>query len=553
MAQNNKEAGIRGARVGATASQFSMNFRYSNAARSHGSPASCVTKLIYDFQLNRRSESRVAFAYISASEQHRHIVSNVVRFAKMCQSCAGRQSNCRQMLHGMVALPADLSDTARNRLVVKICDYVRQMRDGVPVFGAVHRPLPGETNWHLHLSQGLRNIELHSPRVYSLGDRIMSEQRPSIRAAAGLPRTNHAELRTLREHIASLIADELQIEGHDIHIVERWRHGYLRLPQQVEIALQRDDFEFVRDHLDRDPTRHEGLGGRCLRSSNHPAFRTMAVEHNEGSTNSPIGVERIAKTLLNLVIQAVTKLNIRDPRHLRMLAVDHDLIVRWHRPRRRNGTLGRISGIAFQLIGGCAIAGYRLGYSISHVCRVLDLSRQRFNAADHAITPDVVDTYMTLYAPQISERMGELAGSMTNAVVFTLVKRRQSLLKQAISTTPDAKTLCDEDLQVNIHDHDFNKIWDELRTSHRDGIAEYSQLQAILDELDPDDDLRHYILRKLMAHLEQNPQLIVPRSAPCSEDALIPAEIEASPIDLDVSGDDRPLGRVISIRQRQRV
>ena len=553
MARDNKGVGIRGARVATTASQFSMNFRYSNAARSHGSPASCVTKLIYDFQLNRRSESRVAFAYISASEQHRHIASNIVRYAKMCQSSAGRQSNCRQMLHGMIALPADLSDTARNRLVVKICDYLRKMRDGVPVFGAVHRPTSGEANWHLHLSQGLRNIELQSPQDYSLGDRIMSEQRPAIRAAAGLPRTTHAELRTLREHFASLIADELQLEGHDIHIVERWRNGHLQLSQQVDIAKRRNDFEFVRDHLDRDPTRHEGFSGKPVRASNHPAFQPTAVEHNAGSTNSPIGAERIVKALLNLVMQAVAKLNIRDPRHLRMIAVDHELIVRWHRPRRKNGTLGQISGIAFQLIGGPKIAGYRLGCSISHVCRLLRLSRQRFNATDQTIMPHLVDDYMTLYAPPIAGRLGQLAGSMTNAVVLTLVERRRSLLKEAISNIPDAKSLSDEDLKVTIHDQDFNKILGDLRSSNIGGIAEYSQLQAILDELDPNDDLRLYISRKLMALLERNPQLVVSRSEPCSEDALISTEIDASLDDLDVFGDDHSLGQVISRRERPRV
>lgn len=493
MAAIKRSKGNRGARVAPSASQYSVNVSYSNRAKAHGSPASCVSKFEYDYQLKSIDGSRVDFTYISASSVHSVIVKNPIQFVRACEATAGRQANSRQMKHVMVALPGeDLSDSGRERLVIAICDLVREFFEGQPVFGAVHCPSSGEENYHLHLSHGLRNIQMRSPTEYTLGERIMSEQRPKIRLAAGLSPTNHSELRALRAQIAELIANALAEERVDPHRVERWRCGHLSLSKQVRCAEGRGDHVFARDHIWRDPTDHEGYGG-SNRSERWAETQMKLLKQYGNAFPSPaVGAKSLTIEVVALVLRLAKQRGIRRFAHLRMLALDHDLIIRRTRHKRKNGTQGAEAGLSYQLIGGPIFLGRKIEFTLHHVCRVLGISQSEFVARQNK--SDIVDSYLLNFSAQPDELRNKFEGRLIATVLLHMMVRKADLDAQVAQEPKFNQSQEMNSLAATIDRSDLKGLVEELSRPLIGSERDDRDL-LILRDLDLDDDLRTYVHR----------------------------------------------------------
>ena len=477
-----------------SASQYSLNVSYSNRAKAHGSPASCVAKLKYDFQYNSSGQSRVSFIYISASEEHAAIAQGPIAYAQACEATAGRQSTCHQMKHVMVALPADeLSDQGRKRLVIAICDLVRQLFEGQPVLGAVHRPSVGEKNFHLHLSHGLRIIKMRSPTAYELGERIMSEQRPKIRVAARLPATNHHELRALRAQVAELIAKSLAEEFADTHLVERWRCGHLTLVKQVRSAEARGDWQFVQDNVFRDPTKHEGCSGSVLHGSWADNQLRSMRQYSNALPPQAVGSKSLTIEIVELALKVAKRRRIRHFALFRMLALDHDLIVRWTRRKRRNGSRGANAGLSFQLIGGPTYLGRSLDFQLHKVCETLGVSRSDFEVRQDE--SDLVDNYLMNYQAQEGELRSQFVGRLTAAVILHMIVRKSDLGAPEDHAPRLNQSQEVYSLDTTIDRSDISDLVEELRRPLN--AAEHDlRDDMILRDLESNDDLRAYVHRK---------------------------------------------------------
>ena len=487
--------GNRGARVSESASQYSLHVSYSNCARSHGSPSSCVAKLAYDFQLNSANESRVAFVYVSASKEHAAIANNMISFGKACEETAGRQRTSRQMRHIMVALPGEgLSDQGCELLAKAICDLIRRLCDDQPVFGAGHRPPKGERNLHLHISHGLRLIRMHSATEYSLGERIMLEQRPEVRKAAGLPATSHQDLRTLRASVAELIANALAAEHADPQLVERWRCGHLPLQSQVRCAQRRGDLQFIKDNVFRDATQHEGYGGGARYGS--WVNRSMGLSgHSSSRLPSPgVGAKAVTIAMVEIALTVAKRRGIRRLAFFRMLALDHDVIVRWTRRKRRDGSKGAIAGLSFQLIGGPIFLGRNIGFPLNKVCEVLGISPSDKHLRQGET--DIVQKYLVNYAADATELRAEFEGRATAAILLRMLVQKADLLAAGdqvneLHPSQDLKTL-----DPTVERSNLRRLIEELRLPLSADERELRD-KMILQTLDLDDDLRAYVHRNL--------------------------------------------------------
>ena len=347
-----------------SSSKFSMHYFYSNRSGAHGSPRRCDDKLKYDFAFDGASNpKRIEYKYISANAAQMPYVQGIVEIGRKCRMTAGRQCNSRQMGHMTLALPAELNEAQRRSLVAAICDFVHQDRDGVPVYGVVHRPDEENDNVHLHLSHPIRRLTISHDGRIDFGERILCEQRPHVRMRSGLHATTHAEMRRFRSAVAAIIADSLKAANIDNNIVERWRHGHARLSTQVVRASQRGDVQFVLDHALRDPTSHRGPSGSQFRNVSD------RTPNYTGAVGTQIESERLRLTKsLDFIISTARRLKLNDPSYLRLLALDHDTIIKWYRKRLKGGRLGRVSGVSIKLLNGTrSFAGHDVGYAFSRL------------------------------------------------------------------------------------------------------------------------------------------------------------------------------------------
>ncbi|MFT0850464.1 hypothetical protein VRY85_06750 [Achromobacter sp. F4_2707] len=361
-------------RAPSSSSQFHFNRKYSNRKGQGGrfTPTSALRKIRYDFGMDERDDGRVDFIHVSHSHNTPRLALDPELVAIEAERTAGRQSNSRQMSHDTIALPDRMTTEGRRKLAIEISDAIREKMDGVPVFFAIHQPDAGKRNWHMHLSHPLREIISTGDDGFKMGDRILYEQRPAIRAAAGLPKTNHSELRQLRASIAGLIADALAKEGMPHHHCERWRHGHLQLHQQVEKAAERGDVDFVLDQMYRDPTKKEGLDTSKWKGGSDDSRRDAAILHNhEIKRMTGIEVpqsELVTKAAVQYVLTRAEKANIKDPELLRQLMRDHGIKMSWNQNKQ-----GRASGVSFQLSDGPKITGKSAGASLPTIKKRLGL------------------------------------------------------------------------------------------------------------------------------------------------------------------------------------
>lgn len=364
----------RARRAPGSASQFHLHVKKSRATGARKSPISSVNKVKYDLGLDEKGQhaDRVKVVLVDAPHGTPHAARNPLNMAAACEARA-RQSkfangNTGQMLHLDAALPNNLS---ADRLAALTSDINKTIADqfGVPAYSGVHLDYG---NFHIHSSIPLYEVHDDGNGGFTLGDRIDHAKRPSDREALGLPRSPAAELRELRRDIASLIADAVADETpDDSHIAERWRYGYLSLPQQVEQAAHRGDVEFVLDNISRDATRKEGPKGGFSKSDPR---RDAAVAYNQiaGKPSGTPAPELITQTLAQRVIQLAQKAEIDTPEQFRMLARDHGLSVAWAPSKEGDG----VQGVTFAVAGGPRIAGRRLGASLGVLQKKLGWSER---------------------------------------------------------------------------------------------------------------------------------------------------------------------------------
>ena len=489
-----KMKGNPGARVARSASQYSVNIRYSNRAKFHGSPASCVSKLGYDFQMNATGKSRVMFAYISRCDEHAIIERDPIAFAKACELTSGRQRNCRQMKHVMIALPAvGLSDRGQNDLAKDICDMVRHRYERQPVFGAVHCPSSGSSNFHLHLSHGLREIHMQSDSSYTLGKRIMSEERPGIRRSAGLPATSHRDLQEFRAKVADLIANALAREEAEPHLVERWRHGHLKIDEQVRKAVQREDWDFVQDNGFRDPTDHEWYSGDARgRNMASPTADVPSSPNKHIQNAVGVGAKVLLKELLLATLSVAKRRKMRGLEYFRLLAMDHDLIVRWTRRRRKNGSKGAIVGLSYQVIGGPVYSGRSIGMPLSRICDELGVRQGTYHIIDDE--QDSVDAFLGKYPPLENELRQRFEGRLTTiALLYILSRKADWSLRDSASAFANSQV--DTKSALTSDSPGFRRIVGELSIPLSEADLD-ARDEMLLQHLDSDELLRTYVACK---------------------------------------------------------
>lgn len=483
--------GNRGARVAASASQFSMHACYSNRAKTHGAPASCVDKIKYDcFDSAAKERSRITMTFTSASAKHMHLAADPIGFARLCERTAGRQANCRQMRHFMVALPSrELSARGREWLAIAIGDLVRRMADDQPVWGAIHRPTAGESNYHVHLSHGLREIHLTSSTEYRLGARILSEQRPNVRRALGLSATTHADLRKLREGVAELIAESLLQEDADLNLVERWRFGHFPLEDQVRRAKDRHDWEFVRDHAYRDPTAHEGYSGGTQRKRLGNELTDTAQSHVL-TPHPPIGMRALTKEIVRHVLKMAKRHRLRKFSLLRLLALEHDIIINVIRRKRKCGSRGAVVGLAFQVLGGVQFSGRQINISLTDLCTTHGIDRS--SVTDIEVDWNFEHEYLREAPAQPDEIRTLCEGRVTEAFVLFILAQKAQTGDSRELVSEAAQTRLPSTGEPTVDAPDFAKIVAELRLPLTEGERR-NRDALILSELAPDDYLRAYV------------------------------------------------------------
>ena len=360
----------RGPRAPKTASRFHFNKKYSNRAKAHRAPSSAVVKLKYDFRLDRPEGGRndLDFVYVCGPDGIPESALDPIQMAFASEDALGRKANlkARIMGHDTIALPADLIKSQRHELVRNLADHYQKTL-GVPVYCAAHLPDSGNRNYHLHLSHPLRNVHDDGKGGFRLGEKILFEQRPNVRKEAGLSPTNHNDLKNLRMNVANIIADSMSDAGLDCQQSERWRHGHLRLSQQLQEASKRGDTQFIDDNFGRDPTRHEGPNTAEWSVRPNDPKRVAAITHNRDVAMYEAGPELITRTLLNRVLDQSKKISITDPEQFRMLARDHGLSIHWI--RKKGDKTAPVSGVQYQIVGGPKIAGKQVGASIGDLKR----------------------------------------------------------------------------------------------------------------------------------------------------------------------------------------
>lgn len=139
-----------------------------------------------------------------------------------------------------IALPHELTDQQREWLVK---DYVREnfQRQGMVTDVNIHAPSAhgDQRNYHAHILLTMRRID---------GNEFSADKE--------LAWNKRDQLAHWKEDLAIKGANMLERAGFEEE-AQRFRWGYLTLPQQRQKALERGDREFA-DACDREPTKHRG-------------------------------------------------------------------------------------------------------------------------------------------------------------------------------------------------------------------------------------------------------------------------------------------------------
>jgi hypothetical protein len=154
---------------------------------------------------------------------------------------AERRKDAQTGLNFIAALPAQLTDEERNRMVR---DFGREefLRKDIPAIVQVHPPSEhgDDRNEHLHILAGTRKLN---------GDGFAKEKH--------ITWDNYSRhLEIWREKWAELGARYLEKAGYQIE-ADRWRYGHLKNEIQRDKAIERGDLEFA-DLKDQEATQHRG-------------------------------------------------------------------------------------------------------------------------------------------------------------------------------------------------------------------------------------------------------------------------------------------------------
>lgn len=362
--------GGRARRAPATASQYHFHAKKSRASGAGKSPMSARAKLEYDLGVDEKDKhkDRVKAVFVSVPEGQPASVKDPLRMADACHMRARQSkyanSNTTQMFHFDTALPNFLTDDQQTRMAEQVNAHISK-KFNVPAYSGLHAD---PDNVHLHSSIPLYEILSDRAGGYRLGNRIDHAKRPSERKALGIAKSPAGELRELRQDIANLIADVVADELKDHpdheaahHTAERWRHGHLKLSQQVEKAAARGDVQFVFDNLNRDATRKEGPRPQSGTFSKSDPKREQAEAYNleAGKPSATPAPELITRTLVNRVVDLAERAGIDTPESFRMLARDMGLLVHWSLSKE-----GGVQGVTFSVSGGPRVAGQRVGASL---------------------------------------------------------------------------------------------------------------------------------------------------------------------------------------------
>jgi len=336
-----------------SASQYHYHLKFSNRAGANNAPQSATGKIKYDFVMDEQSSegSRLGYAYVSAPSNTPVSALEPLAMAQVCDQSLHKKAkmNTRIMAHAELSLPKELNPSQRHELIRSIADHFRDELQ-VPIYVAEHAPDEGNHNWHIHISHPLRHVHATDDGRFRLGDKIIQYQRPEIRRAAGLPAKTDDDLRRMRAALGNLITDSM-IKAHvNIHLAERWRHGHLRLYQQVRKAIERGDDEFVSDNAGRDPTKKEGYNASRWHKPSDSEKRKHAEEHNEYVRNENIGMGTMVRNTLKHILDLADKANLTEPEHIRMLARDHAITIEWTRHSKSKSA--KVTGMRIQGLTG---------------------------------------------------------------------------------------------------------------------------------------------------------------------------------------------------------
>jgi len=317
-----------------SASQYHYHIKKSNLAGTGKAPTSAITKIKYDFEMDRKESepSRLGYIYVSALPNTPTSALDPLAMATACEQSRSKFANSKASFMGHVdlSLPKELNTNQRHELIRSIVDYHRDELQ-VPVYAAEHSADDENNNWHIHLSFPMQYVHAANDGGFKLGDRLIQYRTAAVRTAAGLPKSNHEDLLRVRATVGNLIADAMIKANVNIHLAERWRHGYLKLHQQVKEAIRRGDTEFVFDNAMRRPSRKEGYNTSRWNKPSYSDQREKAEKHNQAGQDENIAVETVVRNMLDHILDLAEKANLNEPEHIRMLARDHGITIEWTR------------------------------------------------------------------------------------------------------------------------------------------------------------------------------------------------------------------------------
>ncbi|MCR4143975.1 hypothetical protein [Alcaligenes faecalis] len=422
---------IRSRRAPASASQFHLHVKRSNRAGSRRSPASAVSKILYDLGLDKPgADARIAGLFVHLPNDCPQLADDPLLMAQACETRAAKEkyaNSCTgQMLHFDIALPNFLDAHRQAALAKQINESLSEALH-VPSYAAVH---DDRGNAHLHASLPLYAVQDDGAGGYVLSDRIMHAQRPALREAAGLSKSKAGELAAIRATVANLIAnsvaEQLANEPPHIatHIVERWRCGHFKLEEQVIRAAQRGDIEFVEENAERDPTKKEGPGARRdWPKQSRDERRHDAKSHNE---NVHDGVESITKASVQRALRLADAVQINDPEQLRQFLRDQGITMRYV------GTPGqKARGVTYQLNGGPSLSGRSLNASLGDLKRRYEWSETPAYRRNLSLSSEQQRQYQdALSRSQIRPT------NLADAAPAAVQRRAEKLREQAAKAAP---------------------------------------------------------------------------------------------------------------------
>jgi len=166
-----------------------------------------------------------------------------------------------------IGLPAELPAEQRQSLILDFAHELAE-RHGIAVDVSIHEPgKEGDNrNHHAHVLCSTR-------RLAADGFGEKSRELDDLK-------TGPKEVERWRARWAEMGGQALEQAGHQLE-ADRFKHGHLTLPKQVEAARERDDVEFVAAHEGREPTRHLGPTATAIeRRTGQPSRKRL--DHDQG-------------------------------------------------------------------------------------------------------------------------------------------------------------------------------------------------------------------------------------------------------------------------------